>query len=525
MKARVLGPLAELAACTTEQMDEAAEQLHVSRATVYRLLARYKQSLEATALLPDTPGRRPGTRELGKVQEKIVHDLIRGFFLSKQRPSMAALHRSIALDCFQAGVPKPAYKTVRARVNAVDPKERVRAREGDRSADRKFRAIRGSVRPKHPLDLVQIDHTLVDVIVVDEWERKAIGRPWLTLAIDVATRTVPGFYLSLRPPSSLSVAMVLNHAVLPKEQYLADLDVDAAWPVQGLPRVLHLDNAKEFHARALLRGCQQHGIEIVHRPPLRPHYGGHIERLIGTMMGEVHLLPGATFSSVATRGEYDSEKTSAMTIDELETWLAWQIPGVYHAQKHSALGRPPLQAWAEELQRTTKPLRNPIDPRRFYLDFLPFESRTIGRDGIRLFNIVYWHGSLEPRIGADGQKHVIKYDPRDMSKVYLVEPNGTYLEVPYRDLAHPMVSLRDVQHSAKLLRKQGTTAADENDLFRVIRQQRAIVESAKSRTQKARRKAQELSKTRPATQAPALSDDFVDDSDVVVDPFPFEIWK
>ena len=40
MKARVLGPLAELAACTTEQMDEAAEQLRVSRATVYRLLAR-----------------------------------------------------------------------------------------------------------------------------------------------------------------------------------------------------------------------------------------------------------------------------------------------------------------------------------------------------------------------------------------------------------------------------------------------------------------------------------------------------
>lgn len=111
-------------------MDEAAEQLYVSRATVYRLLARYKQNLEATALLPDKPGRRPGTRELGQVQEKIVHDAIRGFFLSKQRPSVAALHRSIALDCFQAGMPKPAYKTVRARVNAVDPQECVRAREG-----------------------------------------------------------------------------------------------------------------------------------------------------------------------------------------------------------------------------------------------------------------------------------------------------------------------------------------------------------------------------------------------------------
>jgi putative transposase len=156
---------------------------------------------------------------------------------------------------------------------------------------------------------------------------------------------------------------------------------------------------------------------------------------------------------------------------------------------------------------------------------LTFENRTIGRDGIRLFNIVYWHGSLERKIGADSQKHMIKYDPRDMSKVYLAEPNGTYLEVPYRDLAHPMVSLREVQHSAKLMRKQGTTAVDENDLFRVVRQQRAIVESAKSRTQKARRKAQELSKTRSALQVPASSAGFVDEFDAVVDPFPFEIWK
>jgi putative transposase len=33
---------------------------------------------------------------------------------------------------------------------------------------------------------VQIDHTLVDVIVVDKLTREPIQRPWLTLAIDVA---------------------------------------------------------------------------------------------------------------------------------------------------------------------------------------------------------------------------------------------------------------------------------------------------------------------------------------------------
>jgi hypothetical protein len=49
-----------------------------------------------------------------------------------------------------------------------------------------------------------------------------------------------------------------------------------------------------------------------------PRYGGHIERLIGSVMSEMHLLPGATFSNVAARGGYDSEAAAVMTIDEFE---------------------------------------------------------------------------------------------------------------------------------------------------------------------------------------------------------------
>jgi putative transposase len=62
----------------------------------------------------------------------------------------------------------------------------------------------------HALEVVQIDHTPVDVIVVDEAHRLPIGGPWLTLAIDVATRVVVGFYVSLEAPSSTSVALCLT---------------------------------------------------------------------------------------------------------------------------------------------------------------------------------------------------------------------------------------------------------------------------------------------------------------------------
>nr|WP_245847448.1 transposase family protein [Paracoccus seriniphilus] len=71
------------------------------------------------------------------------------------------------------------------------------------------------------------------------------------------------------------------------------------WPAQGKPLSLHVDNGRDFRSRAFRSACAEWGIDLVYRPPGSPHFGGHIERLIGTMMGAVHLLPGTTQSSVA----------------------------------------------------------------------------------------------------------------------------------------------------------------------------------------------------------------------------------
>lgn len=39
-----------------------------------------------------------------------------------------------------------------------------------------------------------------------------------------------------------------------------------------------------------------------------PQFGGHIERLIGTFMKEVHGINGTTFSNIKEKDNYDSEK-------------------------------------------------------------------------------------------------------------------------------------------------------------------------------------------------------------------------
>jgi putative transposase len=46
----------------------------------------------------------------------------------------------------------------------------------------------GSLVAKYPLEIVQVDHTQADVVLDSEYDRRVIGRPWLTIALDVATK-------------------------------------------------------------------------------------------------------------------------------------------------------------------------------------------------------------------------------------------------------------------------------------------------------------------------------------------------
>ncbi len=90
--------------------------------------------------------------------------------------------------------------------------------------------------------------------------------PWLTLAIDVHTRMVVGYHLSLNEPSVISIGLCLLNAVFDKSVLLEGIEVDASWPTLGMPRTVHVDNGSEFHSKAFLRGCQEHGIQVDWRP-------------------------------------------------------------------------------------------------------------------------------------------------------------------------------------------------------------------------------------------------------------------
>lgn len=488
----VIHALAQQPERTRAEVVAAARMLGCGPTHVYALLRRYLADPRLTSLLPRPPGRRLGFSVCSEELDALINEVIETIYLTRQRARISDVEAEVRRRCHALGLTPPSRKAITARIRRKPRNEIVARREGPKVARDRFAPAIGSLEADWPLTLVQIDHTLVDVIVVDSLTRAPIQRPWLTLAIDVCSRCVVGFYLSLEPPSATSVALCIAQAILPKAPWLAERKIEAQWPVHGLFVRLHLDNGKEFHSEALRRGCEQYGIAIDYRPVRTPHYGGHIERLIGTMMGKVHLLPGTTFSDVRAKGDLDPEKTAAMTIEELERWLGHAIAGVYHHTLHRALGTTPLAAWQRGILGDAATLGrgepiSPPDARRLLIDFLPIERRRIGREGVSLHSIYYWSDLLKVWIG-EPEKMVIRYDPRDLSRVYLLAPDGEYYDLSYRDVRRPPITLWEHRLALARLREEGRTSLDEGAIFRTIETMRAITDEALATSKAARRR-------------------------------------
>ncbi|MFT0860364.1 Mu transposase C-terminal domain-containing protein [Ancylobacter sp. G4_0304] len=466
------------------EVRDALNALGVSRATLFRWLKRFRQDDRTSTLLPRRRGPNAGMQPLDPVVLTIVEQHFRKLYATRRKPTLTRFQQEVAADCQLQGLQPPSIRRLGRWLKMKDQADLMRRREGAGKSEAVFLATPGGLEAAAPLEILQIDHTKVDVTVVDPVTRLPIGRPTLTLAVDVNTRMAMGFYLSLEAPSLAAVALCLTHAVMDKTAWLTSRGIVAAWPAHGIPGTIHVDNGAEFHARAFERACGEHRIDLSYRPPGTPRFGGHIERLIGTMMGAVHLIPGSHFSNIDERGDLDPEAEAVMTLRDLERYLALEIIGSYHARIHKALDLPPAAAWQARIGDVT--VRVPSDPRRFLIDFLPFEQRTLQRDGLHLFHIRYWSDELRWLMGRDRQRLTVKFDPRDLSCVFVATGQG-YLEARPADRTRPPIGLWEHRAAVRALREKGREAVDEELIFSTILAQRSLVDEATRLTKAMRR--------------------------------------
>jgi putative transposase len=494
-------PLISLPRMKREQVEEAAEKIGCVPSAIYGYLRTWHKHKRISAFARKKRADIGRSRLDNKVQQ-VIHEIIESYYKTEERRDVNATLEQIRTECNKLGLKPPSLTPVRSAIRSLPQRERAKARFGNKHARERYEPYRGSFPgADYPLAVYQIDHTPADVILVDEETRKPIGRATLTIVLDVCSRMLAGFCISLEAPSAMTAALALSHAILPKENWLKERKLDGAkWPIWGTPTKVHADNAKEFRGTALTRGCAEYGITLENRPKGQPQYGGNVERSFRTFMVATQRLKGTTFSNVAKKLEYDSVGKAIMTVAEYEKWFAIYITYRYHHKKQRGIDHPPINFFEKLIKGsdTHPPIGLPEainDPRRLLMDFLPFTTRTIQQDGVAFEKIQYWDDVLRKWLGAkdltdpkEGRKFIFAYDPRDLSTLYFLDPDSNeYFPIPYRNRAHPPMSIWELAAAQKWLAEDPTRKTNESMIFQGVERMRSLEASAEIQTNKTRR--------------------------------------
>jgi putative transposase len=491
------------------EMEELAAKHGVHYTTIYRMRRKYSETMSPAALVSRIKNR--GGKGKPRI-DKAVDDVIRNHFQeildAKQvditKLCVKSIQREIKVKCIRLGLKPPVWRTIDDRLDGFIQEKKLDARRKKKGG--RSRTMAGGSFPdaNWPLDVVQIDHTPLDIIIVDNERREPIGKAFLSIAICVFSRMVVGFSLSLDSPSIYSVGRLIAHCILPKREFLDQVGVDAEWDVYGMMGAILLDNASEFRAESFVPFQEEYLVDIRWRPVATPEYGGHIERLAKTLNDLIHQEPGSTMGNVAKREGYDSEGHACYTIDEIEKWLTVLITKIYHVGEHSALRThdgikmSPLEKYRIGIlgDDKTPGIGAPDiveDPTRLRLFLLPSEHRTVQRQGIELDKIHYYHDILRNLYGQKGEdgkvkKFLIKRDHRRISPIYIFDPDKKeYFAIPYRDLTRPPISYWELEASKKRCKEKGIDDPTEQQIFAAYAELRQIRDESVAKTQKARR--------------------------------------
>jgi len=518
-----------------EEIQEYAKKIDVHYTTLYRWLKKYKSTGTMIGLLPRPSGRERGEKRIDFHAEQVMQEVIENYFLTKQRPSAQAVINKVYIECKKKGITSPSKNTIRNRIYKITEYERIK-RQGNKSLARTlYEPAPGKYKAEYPLQVIQIDHTPADIILVDDINRKPIGRPWITLAMDINTRMIVGYYLSLNAPSVTSVAMCVTSAVLPKDEILLKFDLNTNWDVWGFPDTIHADNGADFRAEALKKACQVNGINLEFRPIGKSNFGGHIERIIGTIMKEVHSIPGTTFSNIKERQTYDSDGNACMSFSEFEKYIVTFITKVYHKRIHHTLEMSPEQKWqlgifGSATQEGIGYPPKPVDATTITIDFLPMFERTIQKNGINIDGLNYYDNILRSKINKIDEstkkkkKFICKRDPRDISYIWFYNADTLeYYKIPLADQSIPQMTLWEYNAAKSLIRDKGYSTINPENIIDAHEELSQQIKDSAKKTKKARREQQKIAnkniemkvyKEQPSNAEDADLDDNLWDDDI-----------
>lgn len=430
---------------------------HVSGITLERLAAKYWRRESIDDCIDGRHLRLAGERRcMSEPLREAIH-AVREETLHRSRLSMTTritmIHQYVR-EKYGPDVLVPGHETLRSIWREWFGQSNTRQRYARSAAAVAQYATGEHVVIHRPGQVVALDTTVLPVMV----REGVFGDPvsvHLTLALDVYTRSIVAFRLTLVSDTSIDVAMVLLDVMMPlpmRDGWGQEME----WPYPGIPagvvagvaghRVAGLpffppetvttDHGSVYKNRHLVEVEREIGTNLLPARVLRPTDKAAVERIFSSIQSLLfEKLPGYKGVDVADRGA-DVEGDAVLTIAAMERLIATWVVGEWqnrelgeHAPSWDPDGRhSPNTLFAASMQQGGFALE--IPSRDMYFKLLP-EHRVMihPKRGVKIKGLWYYdpvlrdyEGRPSPLGGRHKHKWKICHDPRDRRQVFFEDP-------------------------------------------------------------------------------------------------------
>jgi putative transposase len=430
------------AACVTRGMRGAIERLVAKVAPVIpdpspptaSTVMLWMRRLDAAdgspaVLIPGEHNRRQPPRKPGPVLE-VARNALKDVYCTRARPSLSRTKILIdrQLEQLAASGAVPADKasisktTLRRLRDEIEPYHLNLSRYGSDHARNGWRYSLSGPDVTRAMQRYEIDHTLIDLVVICDRSGLPLGRPIITVVVDAYSSYVVGFFISFWGTSLGSALSALKVALSPKGEYTEGVSLSQPWLGMGVPELLVMDNGLEFHSPQFRLVALELAFDLLYCAVRQPWLKPHVERCLGSYLSHLPSA-GRVRKALANELPLRPDKTACITFSSLCQGLLKAFAEVHALQINQRKLARPIDLFQESLDRLPPPAL-PADPN--FLEIVAAESKTltIGNEGVLSSYLRFNSTELQALRRATGKtfQTLVKINPADLGQVYVQDP-------------------------------------------------------------------------------------------------------
>lgn len=438
---------------------------------------------------------RKRTRRLPKKLIEICREALHKYYCTTKRPTLeqtvtyaekqtavAVQEKTLAPEHAQV-----SYSLLHRLKSEIDPYTVDVTRYGEAYAKNHWRYSKRGPRCERAMQRYEVDHTIIDLVVVCDQTGMPLGRPTLTIVVDTYSSYCVGMFLSFWGTGLAATFCALRVAIAPKEDLRGLLPgLKHEWLGMGLPEELVIDNGLEFHSPHFRLVAMQLCIDLHYCAVRQPWLKPFVERVLGEILS---YLPhaGRVRKKLTNELPLDPAETAAVTFSDLVRGLLIAFCDVHAFEINQRNLTRRYDLFKESLERLPPPML-PNGLKEVEIIVSPTRELTVGNEGIVTEYLRFNNDELQALRRQRGHtfKTLIKPNPENLEYVWVQDPvSKGWLMVPSCQPEYT-AGLSLVQHRA--IRNHKKAELTRKDAVETLRQGKAeLMDIWNSRTIHGRR--------------------------------------